>query len=70
MVGDHHSTDSSNTAELNGEAGDMSACHNDSNTCLLQLQFVRSVLSVNPCMVSFAIAIILQLASDGIMNET
>jgi len=55
MVSDHQPSDasSSSTAVLNGEPSDTSAsaaCQCGS-TCLLQLQFVRSVLSVNPCMV-------------------
>jgi len=52
MVSDCQSTDSSSTGVLNGEAADTSADHCNS-TCLLQLQFVRSVLSVNPCMVRY-----------------
>jgi len=53
MVSHCQPADSSSTAVSNGEAADTSDC--DSNTTyLLQLQFVRSVLSVNPCVVSFA----------------
>ena len=52
MVSDHQQqpSDSSSSSVLNGETADSSACQ-CSATCLLQLQFVRSVLSVNPCMV-------------------
>jgi len=52
MVSDHQPAESSSSAVLNGEAADSSACQCNT-TCLLQLQFVRSVLSVNPCMVSY-----------------
>ena len=56
MVSDRQSTEDSaavdDLAVLNGEAAEMSACQCNS-TCLLQLQFVRSVLSVNPCMVRY-----------------
>ena len=56
MVSDRQSTEDSaavdDSAVLNGEAAEMSACQCNS-TCLLQLQFVRSVLSVNPCMVRY-----------------
>jgi len=57
MVSDCHSADSSSadaSADAsNGEAASTSR-HQCNSTYLLQLQFVRSVLSVNPCVVSFA----------------
>jgi len=53
MVSDCQPAGSSGTAASNGETADASVSH-CSSTYLLQLQFVRSVLSVNPCVVSFA----------------
>jgi len=53
MVSDCQPADSSSTAASNGDAADESGNHS-STTHLLQLQFIRSVLSVNPCVVSSA----------------
>ena len=53
MVSHCQPAESSNTAASNGEAADTSDTHSNT-TYLLQLQFIRSVLSVNPCVVSFA----------------
>ena len=53
-------TDSSNpgsTPQVNGDAGSSSSAHSDagSDACrceMLQFQFLKSALTVNPCMVS------------------